>query len=156
MMAAAPGRRCTRFATRSAYACGHWRSGISGPETAPRRARAARVGAVALALVGAGASGAGEPDAGVARAAGPGLAGRASRREQRHIERLRDPDRDAGLAAPGSAARPARHASAPRGSTGSGSSTRGRSPLRVIYNRGALNVSTDGGKHTEALDVGGP
>lgn len=30
----------------------------------------------------------------------------------------------------------------------------GPEPARVIYNRGALNVSTDGGKRTEALDVG--
>ena len=28
------------------------------------------------------------------------------------------------------------------------------SPFLVIYNDGALNVSTDGGKHTEAFDVG--
>jgi hypothetical protein len=29
----------------------------------------------------------------------------------------------------------------------------GPQPARVIYNRGVLNVSTDGGKRTEALDV---
>ncbi len=27
-------------------------------------------------------------------------------------------------------------------------------PIRVVYNDGALNVSTDGGKHTDAFDVG--
>jgi len=30
----------------------------------------------------------------------------------------------------------------------------GPEPARIIYNRGTLNVSTDGGKRTEALDVG--
>jgi len=30
----------------------------------------------------------------------------------------------------------------------------GPEPTRVIYNRGALNLSTDGGKRTEAFDVG--
>jgi hypothetical protein len=30
----------------------------------------------------------------------------------------------------------------------------GPAPARVIYNRGALNVSTDGGKRTEVFDVG--
>ena len=28
------------------------------------------------------------------------------------------------------------------------------SPIRVIYNDGAVNVSTDGGRHTEAFDIG--
>jgi len=31
----------------------------------------------------------------------------------------------------------------------------GPEPVRVVYNRGALNVSTDHGRRTEALDVGG-
>jgi hypothetical protein len=30
----------------------------------------------------------------------------------------------------------------------------GPQPVRVIYNRGALNVSTDGGKRTEAFEIG--
>lgn len=30
---------------------------------------------------------------------------------------------------------------------------KGPEPARIIYNRGALNVSTDGGKRTEAFDV---
>ena len=30
----------------------------------------------------------------------------------------------------------------------------GLQPARVVYNRGTLNVSTDGGKHTEVFDVG--